>query len=437
MILENKTELDGLDQPFPLRTLFRRWFFPGLMGFIAIFLSIIGFVSKGVVESIYLELAQRQAQTIAKSVATHAPRAWESLMHGQSADTAMTEEESRLLADAFASEVKEMNLLEIKVYGLNRHVLYATFSDEIGALENGPALRAVIQTRTPGIVKKMDRDGVQKYELYVPVFDTSGILRTVFELYEPVGYLDAIMGQAMVLTLVVPGLLLSILVVALNKLVNRAQIHIDARTHEANELRRKVESFVSSTAARAAHMAGSGGIIPSRNVATTLFYSDIRDFSGFAEQNSPETVVDFLNQIMTLQVTIIQHHEGDIDKMIGDAVLARFDGVEGHRRAIAAAKDVLRALKEQLLPRTLGIGIHWGNVISGAIGPEDRRDFTVIGDAVNVAARLCAAARADELVVDADLADFEFSSEESIRVKGRTQPVIIRRWKVSSPVIPP
>jgi len=130
---------------------------------------------------------------------------------------------------------------------------------------------------------------------------------------------------------------------------------------------------------------------------------------------------------MTLQVEAIKRHGGDVDKMIGDAVLARFDGEDGGGLAIAAARDIQSALGRESFPRALGIGIHRGNVISGAIGPEERRDFTVIGDAVNISARLCAAAAAHEIVVDAGLAGDDFGPVEKIAVKGRRQPVSIRR----------
>ncbi|HIJ82889.1 MAG: adenylate/guanylate cyclase protein [Magnetococcales bacterium] len=430
MISEEKSANDFFDKPFPLKTLFRRWFIPAVLGFCVIFLALIGFVSLEIVESIYLEMAQRRAQTIAKSVAMHAPLAWESLMQEQSTHKVETSPDAVSLIEAFATEVGEMDLLEIKVYGLDRRVRFATYRHEIGMVEDGPALSEVLRTATPSLVRKTGDDGSHVYELYVPVFDEAGTLRAVFELYEPVGYLDDILAEAVVLTLIIPGILLFAMVLALNKLVNQAQTHIDARTREANELRRKVESFVSSTAARAAKMAGFGGKIPSRNMTTTLFFSDIRDFSGFSEKNSPEAVVDFLNQIMTLQVALIQRHGGDVDKMIGDAILARFDAQDGHHQAIVAAREILHAVKKQNYPRTLGIGVFRGQVISGAIGPEDRRDFTVIGDAVNVASRLCGAAKADELVTDATLAGMDFGPAESIHVKGRVQPVVVRRWKV-------
>lgn len=428
---EKKIGTVPFEEPFPLRTLFRRWFIPALAGFIGLFLALIGFVSNEVVESIYLEMAQRRAQSIATSVSIHAPLAWTNLMEGKTSTQTTTSTDTTALVEAFSNEVGEMNLLDLKVYGLDHKVLFSTYKNSIGTYEEGSVLHEVIKNSTPQTVKKSLKNNIDQYEFYVPVFDENGKLRAVFELYEPVDYLDKILDRAVIPAVVIPGILLLMLSFALNKLVNRAQVHIDARTHEACQLRKKVESFVSSTAARAAKLSGFGGKIPSRNIKTTLLFSDVRSFTGFAEQNPPETVVDFLNRIMTLQVTIIQQNEGDVDKMIGDAILARFDGTSGNDHAIAAARAILHAIKKETFPRTLGIGVYRGDVISGAIGPEDRRDYTVIGDAVNVAARLCAAARADELVTDTALAHDDFGPPESIHVKGRIQPISIRRLKVT------
>lgn len=103
---------------------------------------------------------------------------------------------------------------------------------------------------------------------------------------------------------------------------------------------------------------------------------------------------------MALQVGILKRHGGDVDKMIGDVVLARFDGEDGGARAVTAARDIQQAAAEGDFAREIGIGIYNGAVISGAIGPVDHRDLTVIGDAVNTASRLCSAAAAGEIVVD-------------------------------------
>jgi hypothetical protein len=95
--------------------------------------------------------------------------------------------------------------------------------------------------------------------------------------------------------------------------------------------------------------------------------------------NEPERVIGFLNQSMTIIVDAITRAGGDVDKLIGDAVLARFQGVQAEVRAIAAAREALHLLEMADLPRGVGIGIYTGEVISGTVGSADRMDFTVIG----------------------------------------------------------
>ena len=121
-------------------------------------------------------------------------------------------------------------------------------------------------------------------------------------------------------------------------------------------------------------------------------FSDIRDYTSYAEAHSPEQVVAMINDLMTVQVNAIRTRGGDIDKMIGDAVLALFSGPDAAGHAIDSAKAILEHVGAGNYPRRVGIGIYTGEVVSGAIGPADRRDFTMIGDSVNIAARLCSAA---------------------------------------------
>jgi len=399
------------------------------MVFIGVFLFLIGFTAGKIIESVYLELAQRRAQTIARAVNDRAPTAWKALMSGHTVTDLKSSADVGALMAGFADEVKELNLSELKVYDLDRKVLFATRAEEIGSTENGKALRVVIESTDPGINSKTLADGSRQYELYVPVFGDAEKLRAVFELYEPVGYLNSILTTAAIPTIAIPGLLMLAFAAALNKLVNRAQADIDLRTNALNALQKRIESFVSTTAVIAARNSDSSAGIRSRKVTTTLFFSDVRDFTGFAEQNTPEAVVNFLNRLMTLQVETVKRHGGDVDKMIGDAVLARFDDADGSKRALAAAREILKAVKCGNYPRALGIGLYRGEVISGVIGPADRRDFTVIGDTVNISARLCSAAAAAEIVAEAGLADDAFGAIESIHVKGRKKPVSIRRWK--------
>ena len=100
----------------------------------------------------------------------------------------------------------------------------------------------------------------------------------------------------------------------------------------------------------------------------TLFYSDVRGFTGFAEHHSSEKVIEFLNRIIGLQVEIIESHGGDVDKMIGDAVLARFHDPDRAVQAIKAAVAIQNAVKSSQLPRGVAIGLYGGPVVAGLIG---------------------------------------------------------------------
>ncbi|MEK9726415.1 MAG: hypothetical protein VW405_23435, partial [Rhodospirillaceae bacterium] len=128
----------------------------------------VGFTARQAVEAIYLELAQRRAQTIERAVSETAPKAWMSLMAGPADGTAADPASAAELAGAFSREVRRQDLLELKVYDLSRKVLYATNADEIGTSEDGSALREAISRSEPGVVLKVVADGTEQYELYVP-----------------------------------------------------------------------------------------------------------------------------------------------------------------------------------------------------------------------------------------------------------------------------
>ncbi len=157
--------------------------------------------------------------------------------------------------------------------------------------------------------------------------------------------------------------------------------------------------------------------------------------ASFAEANEPERVVQFLNQTMSIIVGAITRAGGDVDKLIGDAILARFQGAGAEARAIGAARDAIQLLEQAGLPRGVGIGIYTGEVISGTVGSADRMDFTVIGDSVNLAARLCTAASRGEIVADAETVktagETSFGAAETISVKGRRGPLEVWRWRNS------
>ncbi len=132
----------------------------------------------------------------------------------------------------------------------------------------------------------------------------------------------------------------------------------------------------------------------------TVLFSDIRGFSQFSEQLQPEKLSDFLNEYLTPMTELVMDNSGMLDKYIGDAVMAVYGAplpIENHAtRACGTALAMLTALgplnaswKARELPEIrIGIGINTGNMSVGNMGSERRFDYTVMGDAVNLGARL-------------------------------------------------
>ncbi|MBF0381916.1 MAG: adenylate/guanylate cyclase domain-containing protein [Magnetococcales bacterium] len=413
-----KPSHDTLDNPYPIMERFIKRIVPVLLLFIAILLFTTSIASKTVLETIYLQLATIRAEGIAHGVKRIAPISWEKMLAGITLDT----EQSTALRAAFNEEGDEFRISKIKVYNIDKLVIYASDPKQIGTKEQGIGLTTVISTLKGHIESKTLADGQELYELYVPLV-VNGKIEAIFELYEPVSYLDNILIQASRPVILYPGALFVLLIISLVGIVRQAQKDIDNRTNTINRLRERLESLVSRSAVNAVRSSDHREEIESEQVINTLLYSDIRSFTSFSEKHTPREVIDFLNKIIGMQVEIIHECGGDVDKMIGDAVLARFGGQNRESNAIKAADRIQTILAQGGYPRGIGIGIFSGQVIAGGIGPKNRRDYTIIGDAVNVSARLCSIAKEGEIVVDSDTLNRSqksgFGDGELVSVKGR------------------
>lgn len=179
--------------------------------------------------------------------------------------------------------------------------------------------------------------------------------------------------------------------------------------------------------------------------AVTCLFSDVRGFTTLTEQGDPDLLVEQLNEYLSEMVTLVHRHKGTLDKFIGDAVMA----VWGHpysqsvatdaRNAVACALEMnarLRELNPGWAARgmnewRIGIGVNSGEkVIVGNMGSEEKMELTVIGDAINLAARLESATKqygADFLIGEETaflLGDeFVLRPVDVIKVKGKDQPV--------------
>lgn len=174
-------------------------------------------------------------------------------------------------------------------------------------------------------------------------------------------------------------------------------------------------------------------------VATVAFV-DIRDFTRMSERTSPDEVLQMLNEYFEVVVDVVFRFEGTVDKFIGDEIMVIWGAPVPHAddpvRAVNAALEIQRALLEFNRERRrhaqpeirIGIGINTGKLVAGYIGSSQTMSYSVIGDTVNTASRLCAAAEPGQILVSEPtyrlLGDrFEAAEIEPVHAKGKHEPI--------------
>ena len=176
-----------------------------------------------------------------------------------------------------------------------------------------------------------------------------------------------------------------------------------------------------------------------------VLFADLRGFTSIAEQLEPHLVVPLLNEFFSLLTEITFRHEGTVFHMAGDGLMLGFgvplEQPDSPQRAVRAAQEMLAgfaALAQSWKARYqieagLGIGISEGDVVAGNIGSSSYMNYTIIGDAVNIAARLCQRARAGEMLfsgtvkhsLDAHGVDIGATPLPPLQLRGRSNPIDI------------
>jgi adenylate cyclase len=174
----------------------------------------------------------------------------------------------------------------------------------------------------------------------------------------------------------------------------------------------------------------------------TVFFLDVRGFTRMSEGMAPQDVVKILNAFYERMVKILFDHGGTLDKYVGDELMALFGAPaalpHAPLAAVACAVAMMRDLEDFNATQaaaseptlSVGIGIHSGEAVCGAIGSSKARQYTAMGDTVNTAARLCSAAKGGQILVsertyEAVRQQVEAQALEPIVVKGKSQPLRI------------
>ena len=178
----------------------------------------------------------------------------------------------------------------------------------------------------------------------------------------------------------------------------------------------------------------------------TVLFTDIRGFTSMSEKMKPEKVVSTLNEYFSLMIDIVFKYNGTLDKIIGDELMVVYGAPTSSKddteRALKTAIDMQEEiktfnknrLKKKENPIYVGIGINRGLVVSGNIGSREMMDYTVIGDTVNLGARLCSAAGPNEIYVSDYVWEntkglFNYKKLAPIKVKGKSKKIGIYKIK--------
>jgi adenylate cyclase len=195
----------------------------------------------------------------------------------------------------------------------------------------------------------------------------------------------------------------------------------------------------------AEHILREGIDLAGEEVDVTMMFVDVRDFTGFAERSSAREVVATINRLFERAVPIIHDHRGHVDKFVGDGLLAVFGAPRRQQdhadQALAAACEIAEAVKSELGDELeIGIGLNSGRVVAGNVGGAGRLEFSVIGDAVNVAARVEAATRktGDTILIAEQTRELlhsptiELVERSGVSLKGRREAVRLFAPQVES-----
>lgn len=206
--------------------------------------------------------------------------------------------------------------------------------------------------------------------------------------------------------------------------------------HRLEWLRTLLKKYVSKRTLEVVESASITGNLPlPQEQDLAICFTDMRGFTAFSEETEPTHLFQLVSDLLSEQVRIIHEFGGYVDKFGGDGVMAIFEGPDMVVQSCLCALRILENphLKESgLAEHGFGIGIHTGRAVIGNIGSPEHLDYSAIGSAVNLAARLCGQAQAMSVVVSKAVRDavagdgrLNFHSERNVPIRGIRDPVTV------------
>lgn len=412
------SETVGEIVPFPLRRRFLVYVLPGLLLTGLGVLLVVAQALATTAERLYEREAAAKQKLVLTALATADAGVWSDLVGRRRTG----EEAVAQLHTELADEARELGFDCIAIRGPDRRVIIATATDgcsderdrewpPLGA-PGDTAFREARTKRPQWIVASLVEDRVSGSNLILVTRETAARQ-------------ELLIGSTSMVWL---GLLVSLYAFILAVtiwLVTRAQGEIVARTNALNEARRSLARFVSRHGRARAAVSDARA----RRLEATVLFLDVRDFSSFAEVSTPEESAALVEAVASIAFERILAAGGDVDRLLGDGLIAWFEGADRKRRAWRSVADIIPAFERAALPRGVGFGLHYGDVVEATIGAGERLDQTILGRTVNIAARLCANASSGEVVASLAMGPpppevrATSSHEEALDLKGMSSPL--------------
>ena len=219
----------------------------------------------------------------------------------------------------------------------------------------------------------------------------------------------------------------------------KAHIQRTELYYQLERVRKTLNRYISPrTQKMVEQYAGTGQYPPPEKQELCILFTDIRDFTQLSQDIEPEHLFTLLSRHLAYQVELVYQYNGYVDKYAGDGIMAIFEGPDMAERSCLCALDIIAHAKDLISEEAnhlfaVGCGLSKGQAVIGNIGSPEHLDYSVIGETVNLAARLCGYAEPMSVMVSKsihsemkDNVRFHFSAKQDIVVKGFDHPIAVR-----------